>query len=362
MKEIDINLNDEKYPVYITNNFDSLNGYMDEHKIDGKILIVTDEKVGELYANELTRRLLNKNVCVFKMKEGEHYKSLDTVMSIYDECHRNKLNRSSAVMALGGGVVGDTAGFAASTYMRGIRFVQVPTTVIADVDSSVGGKVGVNYRDIKNLVGSFYHPDFIYINTSVLRTLDRRQLISGIAEVIKYAVLFDRNFFNYLEENSTGLLNLESDKLNYIIKKCISMKVDIVRNDIKDHGKRHVLNFGHTIGHAIESMCDYTIYHGEAVALGMMTACAMSNILGMLSENEMQDIFNLLYKYDLVCRFNFGNIDMMLDIIKHDKKSDRGNNKLVLLSGIGSGVVIPEIKEDVIIRSLRFIEKYIEKH
>lgn len=362
MKEIDVNLESKKYPVFITNNFDSINLYLDEHKINEKILIVTDQKIDELYSKEFLSRLKNKNPIVFKMKEGEHSKNLETISSIYDTCFHNNFTRSSAIIALGGGVIGDTAGFAASTYMRGIKFIQVPTTIIADVDSSIGGKVGVNFQGIKNLIGAFYHPEFIYINTSVLRTLEKRQVVSGIAEVIKYAILFDSTFFNYLEENSTGLLNLESDRLKYVIKKCINMKLKAIQNDIHDRNERQILNFGHTLGHVIESISSHGVYHGEAIALGMMYECILSNISNILSESEMMNIFRLLGKFGLIFNFSFGTTSEIFKIMRHDKKAEGGNNRFIFPNSIGNCTIVQGLKEDKLVKGLQMLKNYIYQY
>lgn len=358
MKELDVNLKDSKYQIYIGNNFDSLCTYMDEHKIDDKVLIVTDSKVGQLYENDLVKRIKNKKVYLYRMQPGENGKNLDTVRNIYEKCLEYNFDRSSAIIALGGGVVGDTAGFAAATFMRGIKFIQIPTTIISDVDSSIGGKVGVNFKNIKNLIGGFYHPEFIYINTSTLKTLDTRHIVSGIAEILKYAILYDKNFFSYLNENTAGLLNLEGDKLNFVIKKCISMKIDAVKNDIEDLNERQLLNFGHTVGHVIESMSKYSIYHGEAIAMGIVFECILSNICEMLPEKEMQDIIKLIDKYGLFHPFDFSDTDKVFNIMKHDKKSDRGNIKFILIKAIGSGVVVQGISEDKILKAFKLLEGY----
>lgn len=358
LKEIDINFKDCKYQIYIWNNFDGISTYMDEHKIDGKVLIVTDSVVGELYENDLIRRIKRENVYIFRMHPGESSKNLSTVNDIYEKCNENNFDRSSAIIALGGGVVGDTAGFAASTFMRGIRFIQLPTTLISDIDSSVGGKVGVNFRNIKNMIGSFYHPQFVYINTSTLKTLEKRHLISGIAEVIKYAVLYDNAFFNYINENANGILNLESDKLNYIIRKCINMKIEAVRNDLFDKNEMQLLNFGHTLGHAIESMSKYSIYHGEAIALGIVFECILSYVCEMLSDNDMQEIIKLICKYDLIYYFEFSDLAKVFDIMEHDKKVDRGNMKFILPQTIGNGIVVQGIKQDKIIKAFELFKEY----
>ncbi|KPU43994.1 3-dehydroquinate synthase [Oxobacter pfennigii] len=361
MKEIIAGFGSKKYEIYIGNNYDSMNTYLDEHKINEKILIVSDLNVGNIYEEELLKRIKAKQVITYHMGIGESYKTIETMQQIYDVLRRNNFNRASAIIALGGGVVGDTAGFTAATFMRGMKFVQVPTTVIAAVDSSVGGKTGVNYKNVKNMVGSFYHPDFVYINTSTLRTLDKRQVVAGIAEIIKYAVLYDASFFNYLCENTTGLLNLESDKLNYAVRKCIMFKIDAVFGDEYDNGKRQLLNFGHTIGHVVESMSDYSLFHGEAVAIGMMFECILSNVCNMLRTDELEKVLNLINRFGLNRNFDFTDMNRVYELLQHDKKAERGNIKFILPDRIGNCVITSDIKEDKINKAFALLKEYWNK-
>jgi 3-dehydroquinate synthase len=327
------------YKAYIGNSFDGFAACLDECGIYGKLLLVCDEKVNTLYGNEFLSRIKNRDIYMCNITSSEENKSLDTVKDIYSRCLQNNFDRSSAIIALGGGVVGDTAGFAASSFMRGIKLIQVPTTVIADVDSSIGGKVGVNHSGIKNLIGSFYNPDFVYINTAVLKSLPQEHVISGIAEIIKYAVLFDKGFFYYLTENVQKLLNLDKDVLTDSIRECIFFKSEIVSKDIFDKNQRQLLNFGHTLGHAIESMSHFTIHHGMAVAAGMMFECILSNSMGILMDQEMAMIFSLIRECGLSKSFHLPDIDYIFKIMKHDKKSEDGNIKFILPRAIGDAFV-----------------------
>jgi 3-dehydroquinate synthase len=358
MKEIDVNQESVNYKIYISNNFDGLNACFDEHKINDKLLIISDKKVWDHFGNEFESKILNKKLFNYIIPGGEKYKSLDTINAIYDKCIEFDFSRSSAIIALGGGVIGDIAGFAASTFMRGIRLVHVPTTIIADVDSSVGGNVGVNYKNIRNIIGAFYHPTLIYINTSTLKTLDRGQIISGVAEVIKYAVLFDREFFNYLGENMNGLLSLESDKLNYVIRKCIGYKLKAIENDMYDGRENQLLNFGHTVGHAIEVISKYSMHHGEAVALGMMFETALSRISNILPENDMLDIFKLIKKAGLGEYFDLNSNNSISEILKHDKKAERGNIRFIIPERIGHASIASGIKEEKIIDTIQLLNEY----
>lgn len=358
MREIKAKFGEKQYDIFITDSFDSLNELLTKYEINEKVLLVTDSKVGELYQGSISNLTGVKSISMYQMDGGEENKTLDTVSEIYDICYKNEFNRASAIIALGGGIVGDTAGFAASTFMRGIKFVQVPTTIIADVDSSVGGKVGVNHKGIKNMIGSFYHPEFIYINTSVLKTLNKRHIVAGMAEVIKYAVVYDLEFFNYLKGNVSGLLNLEIDNLDYIIDKCISFKIRAVENDVYDNNERQLLNFGHSIGHVIESMSDYSVYHGEAVALGMMFECALSNICGMMSKDEMEQVFDIISSFGLNRSFDFSNTSRIFEVLKHDKKADRGKIKFIIPQRIGSAFVSSDIKEQNISKAFGLLENY----
>lgn len=353
-----VNLGSIEYKIYVGNNYDAFDTYLEENRINEKILIVSDSKVLSLYGDEFRSRIKNKNVLTYSMAGGEKSKNLSAVRDIYDICLSNDFTRYSAIIALGGGVVGDTAGFAAGTFMRGIKFVQVPTTIISDVDSSVGGKVGVNYKNIKNMVGAFYHPNFIYINTSVLKTLERRQIISGVAEIIKYSILFDANFFDYLNDNMNGLLSLESDKLNYVIRECIGFKLNAVKNDLRDNKERQLLNFGHTVGHALESLSGYSIFHGEAVALGMMFESAISSVCGILSEETLLAIFKIIRKAGLGGRFEIENMSEFFEIMKHDKKTENGNLRFVLPESIGKCLISAGISNDKIIKAYELLINY----
>lgn len=355
---MNFNTGNIEYKIYAKSNFDAFDSCLEENRINEKILVVSDRKVSGLYWDEFKSRVKNKNVLAYTMAGGENSKNLSTVKDIYDICLSSNFTRHSAIIALGGGVVGDTAGFAACTFMRGIKFVQVPTTLIADVDSSIGGKTGVNYKNIKNMIGAFYHPNFIYINTSVLKTLDKRQIISGVAEIIKYAILFDHSFFDYLNDSMNGLLSLESDKLSYVIRECIGFKLKAIKNDIRDNRERQLLNFGHTIGHALESMSGYRISHGEAVALGMMFESAISYACGILPEEELMAIFRIIKKYGLGGRVEIENISDLFEIMKHDKKAENGNLKFILPESIGKCLISSGISNDKIIKAYEFLKNY----
>lgn len=353
-----VNLGNIEYKIYIGNNFDAFDTYLEENRISEKILVVSDGKVLGLYGDEFKGRIKNKYVLTYNMIGGEKNKNLSAVKDIYDICISNDFTRNSAIIALGGGVVGDTAGFAACTFMRGIKFVQVPTTLVSDVDSSIGGKVGVNYKNIKNMIGALYHPDFIYVNTSALKTLEKRQIISGIAEIIKYSILFDANFFDYLNSSMNGLLSLENDKLNYVIRECIGFKLKAVKNDVRDDKEHQLLNFGHTIGHALESVSGYSISHGEAVALGMMFESAISYGCGILPRETLMAIFRLIRKSGLGGRLEIEDMSQLLEIMKHDKKTENGNLKFILPESIGNCSISTGISNEKIVKAYELLKDY----
>lgn len=358
MNEILAKLAGKECKIYISNNFDGFANCLEENKISNEILVISDNKVSSLHMDELIGRIKCESLHTYIMPGGEKSKSLDTIGEIYEKCILNKFGKYSSIAALGGGVVGDTAGFAACTYMRGIKFIKVPTTLIGCIDSSIDGKVGVDYKNIKDLIGTYYCPEFIYINTSTLKSLDKRQIISGIAEVIKYAVLFDESFFNYLSESMHGLLDLENDKLNHVIKKCIGYKLKAAGSDMNISKESQLLSFGHTLGHAIETVSHYTVLHGEAVAIGMMFECALSNSMGLLKEETMLKIFNLIRKAGLGGSTCPKNIEDLLDRIKQDKKTEKSSIRFIIPEDIGRASAVSNIKADKAAQAFKILENY----
>lgn len=276
---IDVDLGDRSYPIIIGREL--LGGGFDLSEYVGgtDCLVVSNETVAPLYLDKLRRNLAGRDLASISLKDGEAFKTVATMQQILDELVRTKANRDTTVIALGGGVVGDIAGFAAACYMRGVAFIQVPTTLLAQVDSSVGGKTGVNHEKGKNLIGAFHQPQVVLIDTDTLDTLDDRELTAGLAEVIKYGAICDPKFFAWLEANMEALLEKEPGAVAHAIQRSCELKADVVAEDEREAGRRAILNFGHTFGHAIEHCQGYGEWlHGEAVAAGMIMAAELSGI------------------------------------------------------------------------------------
>lgn len=304
-----------------------------------KIFIITDKNVDKFYGNLVLRNLTNSGYDVKKMvlKPGEETKNFLTLPLVYDELLNFRFTRSDLIITLGGGVIGDLGGFVASTYLRGVAFVQCPTTLLAQVDSSVGGKVGVDLDKGKNLVGSFYHPKKVVIDPEVLNTLSDRVFNDGMAEVIKYGCIKDKDFFG-------NLMNYSNKKevvhnIEYIIHNCCKIKKEIVEKDEKDMGERMLLNFGHTIGHAIEQYFNYTKYtHGEAVAIGMYEITKLSEELGITKVGTKDIIKDILIKYELPYELTI-DINELIETMKLDKKNLKNNINLIFLKEIGESFI-----------------------
>ena len=304
-----------------------------------KIFIITDDNVKRHYGSIVMNSLKNSgyNVEILSLKPGEETKSFNTLPSVYNAILNFNLTRSDLIIALGGGVIGDLAGFVASTYLRGVDFIQIPTSLLAQVDSSVGGKVAVDLERGKNLVGSFYHPKCVLIDPEVLKTLEERFFIDGMAEVIKYGCIKDKDFFNYLNkmENNQQIM----DNMEYVIHKCCNIKREVVENDEKDRGERMLLNFGHTLGHAIEQHYNYTKYtHGEGVAIGMYIITKISEDKGLTSKGTSEKIKSILVKYGLPYEIDI-NIEEILETVSLDKKNLGKYLNLIILKEIGNSEI-----------------------
>lgn len=338
--ELKVDLKDISYPIIIENGL--INRVSEEiRKVykGKKIFIITDDNVNKYYGAKISEGLKGNGfeVKLLSLKPGEESKNFNTLPIVYNELLDFNLTRSDLIIALGGGVIGDLAGFVASTYLRGVDFVQIPTSLLAQVDSSVGGKVAVDLDRGKNLVGSFYHPKCVLIDPEVLNTLDNRFFIDGIAEVIKYGCIKDEQFFNYLEkmENNQQLIN----NMEVVIHKCCDIKRQVVENDEKDKGERMLLNFGHTLGHAIEQYYNYTKYsHGEGVAIGMYVISKISEEKGLTKKGTSQRIKDILVKYNLPYELDV-NIEETLEAINLDKKKLGNDLNVIILKEIGSSEI-----------------------
>ncbi|HHB91675.1 MAG TPA: 3-dehydroquinate synthase, partial [Thioploca sp.] len=300
MNTLQVDLGTRSYPIYIGQNLLKQTNLITPHIQSKQVLIVSNETVAPLYLNKIINTLDDFEVKTVILPDGEQYKNLIVLNQIFDTLLRQHFNRQATLIALGGGVVGDMTGFAAACYQRGIDFVQIPTTLLAQVDSSVGGKTGVNHSLGKNMIGAFHQPKSVLIDTETLKTLDNRQLSAGLAEVIKYGLINDLEFFEWLENNMSALLKQDSQALSFAIARSCQNKANIVAEDEKESGKRALLNLGHTFGHAIETGIGYGEYlHGEAVAIGIKLAAQFSAHLGWLDDSTVSRVINLLEKANL---------------------------------------------------------------
>jgi 3-dehydroquinate synthase len=341
MRTINVELADRSYDICVgEKNLPELGPAMRRAGLGNKAAIVADGTVAGLYLKpvEASLRQAGFETSVIFLPAGEEHKNLDAVAAIYDRLVAARFERGSALVALGGGVVGDVTGFAAASYLRGISYVQVPTTLLAQVDSSVGGKTGVNHKEGKNLIGAFHQPRLVWIDVGVLRSLPRREVVAGLAEVIKYGVIADAALFRLLEDKLDDILKLDSDMLAEIVAASCAIKADVVAKDEHESDLRAVLNFGHTVGHALEALTGYeTFLHGEAVAIGMVQAAAISVAEGACDRESFERIRRLVVRAGLPAEMP-AEVSPA-ELVKHmevDKKSAGGKIKFILCKGIGA--------------------------
>jgi len=313
-----------------------------------KVSIVTNPSIWDIYSNILETSLLAEgfDIDLILIPPGENHKNLKTVSDIYDRLLKRRMDRTASLIAFGGGIVGDVGGFAAATYLRGINCFQIPTTLLAQVDSSVGGKTGVNHPMGKNMIGAFYQPRAVIADTATLKTLPRREFLAGVAEIIKYGVIADSGFFAYLEKNIEGLINGDSNILSYSIRRSCELKADVVAKDERESGLRAILNFGHTFGHAVEAATGYEEYlHGEGVAIGMVLAARLSAKMGLCREDEANRVIALIEKSGLPVSAEGVKIEEIMEAMKVDKKAAAGKVRFVLMNSIGSVSLKSDIPE-----------------
>ena len=319
-----------------------------------KVAIVTNTTVSAFHLERLKSHIECAELHVVTIEDGEEFKTLATVESILNELFEYKLDRKSLLIALGGGVIGDMTGFTASLYQRGIGFVQVPTTLLSQVDASVGGKTGVNNKYGKNLIGAFYQPEAVYIDTEFLKTLPKREFAAGIAEIVKMAVMFDKDYFDFLMDADFS----QNSVLEKVIERSVELKAEVVNLDEKESGIRAVLNYGHTFGHVVENETNYKTYlHGEAVAIGIMMANALSVELGIMSEEELKRVEAFLVKHNLPVSYKIEDVSRFYDKFFLDKKSANNKIKFILANGIGKHVVRDDIDVAVLKKILKSFTK-----
>ena len=340
---ISINLKrviDDSYPIHI--------GSLPEINFEGKVAILTNPKVAGLHLQTLLARLTAKEVYIITIPDGEQYKTLETIESILDRMFDHRLNRKSLLIAFGGGVIGDMGGFSASLYNRGIDFIQIPTTLLSQVDASVGGKTGVNNRFGKNLIGAFHQPRAVYIDPNFLFTLPSREFGAGVAEIVKMAVTFNATFFEWLEDNDLRV----GDNLQHAIKMAVETKARVVEEDEKEQGLRAALNYGHTFGHVIENETHYETYlHGESVAIGMVMANDLACEMNFMSREEVERVKRLLARYDLPLTYAISDVEKFYQTFFLDKKSADSAITFILPRGIG-GVEITDAVDAATVKKI----------
>ena len=317
---------------------------------DTNVVIVTNPTVSGYHLDKLLSHITATKLNIVTIPDGEEYKTLQTVENILNECFEHKLDRKSLLIAFGGGVIGDMTGFTASIYQRGIDFIQIPTTLLSQVDASVGGKTGVNNQYGKNLIGAFYQPKAVYIDPGFLETLPPREFAAGVAEIIKMAVMFDKSYFSFLQNADLK----DTETLKEVIKKSVELKAWVVNQDEKEAGIRAVLNYGHTFGHVVENETNYKTYlHGEAVAIGIVMANELAIELGMFSQEEANDVKALLKKASLPTEYTIKDVDSFYEHFLLDKKSAKGSIKFILPQGMGNHKIVSDIDETVVKKVLK---------
>ncbi len=354
MKALTVELGERSYPIYIGQDLLGRSELYNQHIRGQQILIVTNTTVAPLYLGILEKALELYSVESVILPDGEEYKTLQTLDLIMTALLEKRLDRSVTLIALGGGVIGDMAGFAAACYQRGVDFIQVPTTLLSQVDSSVGGKTAVNHPLGKNMIGAFYQPRCVIADIDTLNTLDDQQLSAGLAEVIKYGMLGNQTFFEWQEKHMSELIDRNSEKLIYAVEQSCQDKADIVAKDERESGVRALLNLGHTFGHAIEAGMGYGKWlHGEAVAAGMVMAMDLSQRSGWVTEQDTQRLISLLEAANLPTKAPQElSAEKMLELMAVDKKASQGMIRLVLVKAIGETIVAAEYDQKLLMKTL----------
>ena len=351
MKRVRVTLSNRSYEIHIASGLLACTGLkLKEIGFGGKLVIITHPTLKRLYGNTLQQNLTGEgfNVAILEVPEGEEQKSLKTAGRLYTELSNLYTERTTPILALGGGIIGDLAGFVAATYMRGVPLVQLPTSLLAQVDSSIGGKVAVNHGKLKNNIGAFYQPQLVISDIDTLKTLPDKELINGLAEVIKSAIIRDRELFAFLEANLDRIKGRDEAVLEEMVFRSARIKAEVVEKDETDLGLRNILNFGHTIGHAIETVSDFKTEHGTAIAIGMLAAANISNRLGILKSNELKRIKQIIKGAGLPAEISSHRVKEIIQAMRHDKKIVGGKVRFVLPRSIGEVFITDEVKSSLI--------------
>jgi 3-dehydroquinate synthase len=356
MQTLTVGLGERSYPIHLGNSLLDRAELLQVHVPRKRVAIVSNTTVAPLYLTKLQHTLQETGIEseTIILPDGEKYKNSDTLNLIYDALLKNRCERTTPLIALGGGVVGDMTGFAAATYLRGVPFIQIPTTLLAQVDSSVGGKTGINHPLGKNMIGAFYQPQLVLADTDTLNTLPDKELSSGIAEVIKYGLIRDLPFLEWLEKNIEKLRARDTAALQYAIARSCQNKAEVVAADERESGERALLNLGHTFGHAIESGVGYGVWlHGECVAAGIVMAADLSNRLGWISAQDIERIRSLLGRAGLPVASPDLGVDKYLEMMGLDKKVEGGKMRFVLLKQVGHAAVYGDVPSELLRQTLK---------
>lgn len=337
MKKISVELNGSSYPVF-EGRFvlELLKQQLKKYTRFKNYFVIIDRNVAKYHFKNIKKAIgRRKKIIYYELKPGENSKSHEQLRKIYESLISNNFGRDSLIIAIGGGVTGDLAGFSAATYMRGLQLVHIPTTLLAAVDSSIGGKTAINMNGYKNIIGAYYQPEMVMIDTEFLKTLPQKEFISGLGEVIKYAYISSPELYELINKNFSRILDREEKILDEIILKCATIKAGVVSNDEREDGLRKILNFGHTFGHAIESAAGFKIRHGECVIFGIIAELYLSNKLGMLSKKKLTKYLELPGKFKLKYNPRYPDFDSVYGNMEVDKKNKDGKINFVLLSDLG---------------------------
>jgi len=355
MRKARVNLGNFSYDIHIGSGILRQSGHqLRKQGFSGKLIAITNPAVRELYGEALEKNLLSAGFTVtfLMVPDGEEQKSLETAGRLYLELASRHAERTTPILALGGGVIGDLAGFVAATYKRGVPLVQLPTTLLAQVDSSIGGKVAVNHGQLKNEIGAFYQPRLVISDIDTLATLTPKVLGDGLAEVIKYGVIRDSKLFSYLEENMDRIKPFDAGALEEVVFRSTEIKAEVVAKDELDLDLRAILNYGHTVGHAVESASDFRISHGEAVAIGMLVAARISRDMGILAPGELIQLESLITKAGLPTKATNLDLERLVSAMQHDKKVRQGKVRFILPRSLGEVFITDDVNLSLVRQAL----------
>ena len=361
-KKVIVKLKENSYPILIGKNiFNNIIELLKKYNLNKHLLVITDENVEKIYSLKIRKTLGSKDVKVnfYSLKSGENSKSYIELNKIYAYMIKNNFGRDSLIVAIGGGVTGDLAGFVSATFMRGIQLVHVPTTLLAAVDSSIGGKTGINFQMKKNMIGAFHQPKLVLVDTTFLKSLPHEEINSGLGEIVKYAFLTNQKFFSFVEKNFYNINNLNDNNLLEVILTSAEIKAAVVSQDEKESGLRKILNFGHTFAHSFETNLNFRIKHGEAVSAGIICALFLSNKIGLLSSDNLEKYLSLPLKVKLSQKLKNMNKEALFEIMLHDKKNRDEKIKFVLISDLGKLILDVEADKNEILSSIDMMSNLI---